>query len=381
VCLSLSNSLSSSLSLSGTLSLELSLSLLNSLSLSLELSLSLSLSLLNSLSLSLSFSVDGEFLQSALEGKINIREQIPKLLCANATPYVTKCIREDLAARGKFYSGATKIAHGLDHLRCNHAGLVSAKECVDLMLGMCEPYVHVYVPSLSQVNSYHCLCLLYVCVYVCMQCVLTMTENGNPDRLIVGAQFVPLRNKVRDTAGIPVLYIRGNVPLLEPPSKADRDYNAKKVDKAMTLRDDEKSAIQHKKNNKKKRTQQKNTGATGSSTSATATARPGGDIGGASRVSRKRKPIKQANPLSMKKKKKKKKPDAQPSTTGAQAPPRKRSKVDTTDKSDASAPASSSSSSATAPAAAQPTKKRRGKRGRGKKKTVTTDGPSPSVSV
>jgi len=48
-------------------------------------------------------------------------------------------------------------------------------------------------------------------------------EGGNPDRLCVGAQSIELRKHVRNTPGVPLLFIRGNVPIVETPSAMNRE--------------------------------------------------------------------------------------------------------------------------------------------------------------
>lgn len=45
--------------------------------------------------------VDDEFLQEALHGRIMLKEQLPKMLQADATPYTTTCIDAQLKKKGK----------------------------------------------------------------------------------------------------------------------------------------------------------------------------------------------------------------------------------------------------------------------------------------
>ncbi len=63
--------------------------------------------------------VDGQFVQSCLENKILIREQMPKLFQTEAdkcTTFVTKCVRADLQKLGKAYSGAHRYVGLAVHL-------------------------------------------------------------------------------------------------------------------------------------------------------------------------------------------------------------------------------------------------------------------------
>lgn len=129
--------------------------------------------------------LDGLYLQAALEGKVKISEQIPKLLQApgETSIMVTKCSIHDLKQKGDFYRGAVMIGSGLKYARCNHEGVIEPGQCLKLLI-----------------------------------------QGGNPDRLIMGAQEVGLRHFVRDTPGVPLLFIQGQVPILEPPAGSDKKH-------------------------------------------------------------------------------------------------------------------------------------------------------------
>ena len=89
--------------------------------------------------------MDWEFVQAALEGKVLLREQIPRLMQdERTTTYVTPCIRKEveaLAKKDKFYLGALQIitkrfgGHEQKYLSCRHEGQLSAVECIKQHVG------------------------------------------------------------------------------------------------------------------------------------------------------------------------------------------------------------------------------------------------------
>eukprot|EP00457_Paulinella_chromatophora_P011131 gb/GEZN01011257.1/.p1 GENE.gb/GEZN01011257.1/~~gb/GEZN01011257.1/.p1 ORF type:complete len:327 (-),score=77.77 gb/GEZN01011257.1/:158-1138(-) len=122
--------------------------------------------------------MDGEFIQAALEGKIMLKEQIPKLVQDDhSAPFVTKCVLQYLQAGGGFYSGAARIASTLGFLKCRHKkGVLSPKDCI-----------------------------------------LLQVPEGNPDGLILAAQDLELREAIRRMPAVPLFFIRGSVPVMEAP--------------------------------------------------------------------------------------------------------------------------------------------------------------------
>jgi rRNA-processing protein FCF1 len=90
--------------------------------------------------------VDWEFVQAALEGKVLLREQMPKLMQEErTTTFVTPCIRKELEAlmkQNKFYLGAYQIitkrfegGHEQKYLSCKHEGVLSASDCIKQHVG------------------------------------------------------------------------------------------------------------------------------------------------------------------------------------------------------------------------------------------------------
>lgn len=179
--------------------------------------------------------MDGQFIQAALEGKVRIDEQVPKTLQEKSTMYVTKCVMHKLKEGGPFYRGAVMIGSKYPNLQCRHEDVIAPNECIKLLVA-----------------------------------------GGNPDQLILAAQDLPLRTIVRKQAGTPLMFIRGQVPVLEPPTEKTQKKVAEKIKEQSSITKTEKRMIAESKD----------------------------EEGGESKPKRKRKGPKQPNPLSCKKKKK-----------------------------------------------------------------------------
>lgn len=149
--------------------------------------------------------MDWEFVQAALEGKVLLREQMPKLLQdERTTTFVTPCIRkelEQLMKQNKFYLGAYQIitrrfegGHEQKYLSCKHEGQLSATECIKQHVGAGAPF--------------RCCSRLQTSVW--------SSGNGNPDKLCVGAQNYELRKWLRTQPGVP-MYACCLMPRCMPP--------------------------------------------------------------------------------------------------------------------------------------------------------------------
>lgn len=126
--------------------------------------------------------VDGTFICHALGEKIHIKEQLPKILDARATPCVTECIVNELRRlKSHRAGGAAIIAKGYYKIKCGHEHPVSAAECVAEQIG-----------------------------------------ESNDRHFVVATQDRDLMVKLRAVPGVPVLRIDGPVPRLEEPSFASR---------------------------------------------------------------------------------------------------------------------------------------------------------------
>lgn len=125
--------------------------------------------------------VDGTFLSHALESKIHVKEQLPKLLDGRVTPMVTDCIMNELRSLGSRALGAAIIAKGYYRLKCQHGSPIAAAECVRRQL-----------------------------------------EGGNSRGLLVATQDAELAKAVRERPGVPLIKLNGQVPYLEEPSAASK---------------------------------------------------------------------------------------------------------------------------------------------------------------
>jgi U3 small nucleolar RNA-associated protein 23 len=192
--------------------------------------------------------VDGEFLQAALTGQILLKEQIPKLLMEERTNvFVTPCVDNWLLKKGGTYSGALHIARSLQHLKCRHEK------------GFLRPF----------------------------HCIRALVANGNPDRLLIGAQDESTRRLIRHVAGVPLLFIHGSTIVMESPTVTTKEAHAEDITaQAAVIAEEEKRRVAEAKKAEKAEV----TGA--SATKPTPS-------------SKKKKPKgpKQPNPLSVKKKK------------------------------------------------------------------------------
>jgi len=79
--------------------------------------------------------VDGPFITHALQNRIHIKEQLPKLLDGRATPMVTGCILAELRELGDRALGAAIIAKGFYRVKCGHTEPVGAARCVCEQIG------------------------------------------------------------------------------------------------------------------------------------------------------------------------------------------------------------------------------------------------------
>lgn len=172
---------------------------------------------------------DSEFIQSALLGRIQLKQQLPKVLQLentlvshisntinaqrNNTQHnivqsinITRCILRGIEQKGNLYGGALHIANTLTFLKCRHT----------------QKYVSE------------------------SECVHALVQNNNNDRLICGLNDHSIRRDIRVLGHTPVLFIRDNIILIEPPTlrtKTELQHNILK--QVNQLRSDELNVLQH----------------------------------------------------------------------------------------------------------------------------------------
>ena len=74
-----------------------------------------------------------------------------------------------------------------------------------------------------------------VCAVRPFDCLRHLVANGNPDRLLIGAQDEPIRKLVRHLAGVPLLFIHGSTVIMESPTVTTKDAHADEQAKAQSV--------------------------------------------------------------------------------------------------------------------------------------------------
>jgi len=148
--------------------------------------------------------IDGTFCHGCLEGKVNIKEQMPKYL-GEVTLLTTGCCISEIEAIGspQLY-GATIILKGMPLFRCNHKKAIGAGACIKSLI-----------------------------------------KDGNQHHFIVASQDPSLREDLRDIPGIPLLYLHGNAPTLEKPSDLTEQFTDEIADGKTALSTHQKRVIEH----------------------------------------------------------------------------------------------------------------------------------------
>jgi len=139
--------------------------------------------------------VDGPFVQQALQSKLDVREQLTKLVSGGRiTPVTTGCILHELRNLGPKGDAAFRIAKTFYRVKCGHNDPLSAAECLKEQLG---------------------------------------TENER--RFFVATQDVELARHVRSIPGVPLIRMNHYTPLLEEPSTSSKDVSGKQNEKALEV--------------------------------------------------------------------------------------------------------------------------------------------------
>ncbi|CAE7520485.1 rRNA-processing protein UTP23-like [Symbiodinium microadriaticum] len=126
--------------------------------------------------------VDGTFLTHALQQRIHVKEQLPKMLEGRTTPMTTGCILAELRSLGDRALGAAVIAKGYYRVKCGHDE-------------------HPIGAS---------------------KCILEQIGRTNDRRFFVATQDPELRQELRSIPGVPLMRLNGPVPQLEEPSDSTR---------------------------------------------------------------------------------------------------------------------------------------------------------------
>ena len=79
--------------------------------------------------------IDGTFCQSALEHKINIRDQLSNYLSASVKLFTTKCAVNEINSLGNSFRGGLLIIKQYKYLKCNHDNKDVAAACFLSLIG------------------------------------------------------------------------------------------------------------------------------------------------------------------------------------------------------------------------------------------------------
>ncbi|KAG0250790.1 hypothetical protein BG011_008105 [Mortierella polycephala] len=123
--------------------------------------------------------VDADFIEAALQQRMDLRTYIPKVLCDASKQMVTPCTMALLKSRGEDSSGAFLVSKRFEKRRCKHQVAVDESIC------------------LSEIIS-----------------------TSNPHNYVVASQSKKLRSRFGQVPGVPLLYINRANLILEPPSEA-----------------------------------------------------------------------------------------------------------------------------------------------------------------
>eukprot|EP00800_Vazella_pourtalesii_P002182 TRINITY_DN12004_c0_g1_i1.p1 TRINITY_DN12004_c0_g1~~TRINITY_DN12004_c0_g1_i1.p1 ORF type:complete len:254 (-),score=26.47 TRINITY_DN12004_c0_g1_i1:106-867(-) len=121
--------------------------------------------------------IDGTFCQSALEHKINIRDQLSNYLSASVRLFTTECAVNEINSLGDSFKGGLYIIKQYKYLKCNHANRDSTAECF-----------------------------------------LSLIGEENNKRYMLATLDRSLKFKAREIPGTPILTLANNALVLEAPS-------------------------------------------------------------------------------------------------------------------------------------------------------------------
>ncbi|XP_063375869.1 rRNA-processing protein UTP23 homolog [Cydia fagiglandana] len=133
--------------------------------------------------------IDGTFCFAAFTEHINIKEQVPKYLNSQVKLLTTRCIIIETEKIAKKTHGALTILKQFGTHECGHKEAISGANCI-----------------------------------------LSMVGKKNPKHYIVATQDRDLQEKLRQKAGMPLLYLHNKSPTFEKPSQASYDKAGKALE-------------------------------------------------------------------------------------------------------------------------------------------------------
>lgn len=131
--------------------------------------------------------IDGTFSFAALQNKFNITDQLPKYFQSETKLLTTQCVILEMEKLGHKVYGATLVVKQFGVHKCGHEKQpVSGSKCFRSMVG-----------------------------------------KDNPSRYIIATQDRELQDQMRQIPGVPLMYLHGKAPTLEPASQKSREYAEK----------------------------------------------------------------------------------------------------------------------------------------------------------
>ncbi|XP_043285486.1 rRNA-processing protein UTP23 homolog [Venturia canescens] len=128
--------------------------------------------------------IDGTFSFAALENKFSIQEQLPKYFQAETKLLTTQCVILETEKLGPKVYGAMLIVKQFAVHRCGHEKNPTSGT----------------------------------------KCLLSMIGKDNPSRYLIATQDRELQDRLRSIPGVPLLYLHGKAPTLDPPSHTSRNH-------------------------------------------------------------------------------------------------------------------------------------------------------------
>ena len=203
--------------------------------------------------------LDPHFIQASHTGKVMIREQMPTLFHHPTTAYITPCILAWMEGAGRGWEASAYIGRQLGFLSCRHKkkGKIHPEACIKALL---TPQRHLMEGGgeakkdeekeeakeddsdaeegkASDGNAAARTATAAAAAAAASSSLASTSTSVssatrlppsipsslshlplNPDKLIVAAQSSTLREWVRSTPGIPLLFLHGSVPVMEAPS-------------------------------------------------------------------------------------------------------------------------------------------------------------------
>ncbi|EEB05252.1 rRNA processing protein [Schizosaccharomyces japonicus yFS275] len=195
--------------------------------------------------------VDADFLQDLNKSKMNVLAALTRTVQGKVKPMITQCCISQLYKQGNAAASDIRLAKTFERRRCNHLDdPKSPAECIQ---------------SIVNING------------------------KNKHRYVVATQDPEVRAALRNIPGVPLIYMKRSVVILEPASPATVYYKRQREGQQMGMSQEEKDLLSGKTQRQQEEKENSSEDATSDATTKKRKRGPKGPKG--------------PNPLSMKKKK------------------------------------------------------------------------------